>query len=479
MKTYLGLGLLSCMLRFTQALAGETNQISQYGITWTFDKAYPSGQFCTGDYWVVGPAKVIQISTALHAPGFEPQPGEDGSMVNPGTDGLQGYCPHLTASYRTNLNAALIGGKAVSAENPLVLTKHSSLVSMVSWLYKSPKEAEPGTPRFGDATKVPRSATRVAAVLTVVSQVPAEGSFRPPYCGSNKTVKFNVKQLDLAKLKNLEPVKETPNPVDFAKVMERPWIDHAIGWYGADIHPTENMPNYGRDIAILASHVAVMLQLDFSKLPGNPTKDKLVIELVQFGIDCTGIADAGGGWPHDGGHALGRKLPILFAGALLNDPHMLDVGHWKTRFQEDEQTFYVTQKEVDLTHSPQWNCDKRGGTPEPYTKEDIGTPEWGIRHAFDPNADNRAISAIYRPLNALVYPGMILAARSMGLEEAWNHKALFDYTDRWMNLTHGRCGGDGSGDCPAFYINMWNAYGVTEATGRTNILRRNSTGEMQ
>ena len=467
MKKYIGLGLLSFLLSLshsTAAVAEESDHISQYGIIWTFDKAYPVGQFCTGDYWVVGPVKIIGITTDLHAPGFVPQPGEDGSMVNPGTDGLQGYCSHLTGSYRANLNAALIGGKPVSADNPLSLKVNSSLVSMVSWLYKSPKEAEPGTPRFGDATKVPRSATRVGAVLTVISQVPPEGSFRPPYCGNDKTVKFNVKQLDLSKLKNLDPVKETPNPVELAKQMARPWIDHVNGWYGADVHPTENMPNYGREIALMTSNFALLLQVDFSKLPGKPTKDKLVVELVQFGIDCTGIADNGGGWPHDGGHAFGRKLPILFAGAMLNDAHMKDVGHWKTRFQEDEQTFYVTQKEVDITHSPQWNPDKRGGAPEPYTKEDIGLPEWGIRHAFEPNCDNRALSAIYRPLNGLVYPGMILAARLMGLEEAWNHKALFDYTDRWMKLTNGILGGNGAGDSPAFYINMWKAYGVKEAT---------------
>ena len=55
---------------------------------------------------------------------------------------------------------------------------------------------------------------------------------------------------------------------------------------------------------------------------------------------------------------------------------------------------------------------------------------------------------------------MILAARTMGLEEAWNHKALFDYTDRWMKLTNGLpSGGNGAGDSPVFYRNMWDKYG--------------------
>jgi len=29
--------------------------ITQYGITWTFDRAYPTGTYVTGDYRVVGP----------------------------------------------------------------------------------------------------------------------------------------------------------------------------------------------------------------------------------------------------------------------------------------------------------------------------------------------------------------------------------------------------------------------------------------
>lgn len=457
-----------CIIAFSflslgQAPAEEANHISQYGITWTFDKAYPIGQFCTGDYWVRGPVTVIKITTDLHAPGFAPQPGEDGSMVNPGTDNKQGYDNRL-ASYDAKLNAALIGGKPISANNPLVLKVNSSLVSMVSWLYKSEQDTEPGTPKFNGGTKAPRPVTRAGAVLTVLPSAPVAGSFRPPYAGNDKTVKFNVKGLDLSKLKNLAPVAATPNPESLAKQMERPWLDHVNEYLGAMVHPSENMPNYGREIAQILSQVALLLHVDFSKLPGNPAKDKLLAQFVQFGIDCTGIADNGGGWPANGGHHLGRKWPILFAGVMLNDSHMKDVGHWKTRFQEDEQTFYVTQAEVDITHSPQWKPDKRGGAPEPYTKENIGLPEWGIGHAVQPTADNREWRATYRGINTPIYPGFVLAARLMGQEEAWNHQALFDYTDRWMKMSGGAAIPNTTEATPIFVANMWKAYGGQAAT---------------
>jgi hypothetical protein len=442
-------------LALAQVCAEEANQVSQYGITWTFDKAYPVGQFCTGDYWVRGPVRVVGITTDLHAPGFTPKPGQDGSMVNPGTDSKQGYDNRLS-SYDAARNASLGGGKPISADNPLDLNVNSSLVSMVSWLYRSEKEAEPGAPQFNGMTKAPRPVTRSAAVLTVLPSAPQKGSFRPSYAGNDKSVKFNSGNLDVSKLKNLPPVADTPDPETVTKRLERPWIDHVHEFLGAMVHPSENMPNYGREMGITVSQAALLLHLDFARLPGHLAKDKLLFSLVQLGIDNTGIADNGGGWPNNGGHHLGRKWPILFAGVMLNDPHMKDVGHWKTRFQEDEQTFYVTQAEVDITHSPKWNPDKRGGALEPYTAEDIGMPEWGIRHASQPEADNRAMSAPYRSVNSPVYPGFVLAARIMGLEEAWNHKALFDYTDRWMNKTGGRL--PGSVNTSPFVINLWKAH---------------------
>ena len=458
MKSFLK--FLAVSLAFLCPALNAATSVSQYGITWTLDKDYPTGQFCTGDYWVVGPVKVVGITTNLHDPKFTPKPGEDGSMVNPGTTDKQGYDNRVN-SYDASLNAALIGGQPISPKNPLALQANSSLVSMVSWLYRSEQDAEPGIPRFNGGTKAPRPVTRSGAVLTVLAAAPPKGSFRPPYCGSDKTVKFNCEKLDFSKLKNFAPVADTPNPAELAKQMERPWIDHVNEFLGAMVHPSENMPNYGRDLSMTMCQVALLLHVDFARLPGHPAKDKLAIELVQYGIDLAGIADNGGGWPNNGGHHLGRKWPILFAGAMLNDPHMKDVGKWKTRFQEDEQTFYVSKAEVDLSHSPQWHPDKRSKAT-PYETADIGMPEWGINHVSKPGGDNRTWDTVYRDINASVNPGYVLAARMMGLEEAWNHKALFDYTDRSMKET----GGKGAANSAApFIINMWNMYEPLRKTG--------------
>src|SRR5687767_4669659 len=42
----------------------KRKSVSQYGITWTFDKPATTGLFITGDWWVLGPVKIVSISPA-------------------------------------------------------------------------------------------------------------------------------------------------------------------------------------------------------------------------------------------------------------------------------------------------------------------------------------------------------------------------------------------------------------------------------
>ena len=64
----------------TSATTGEPpnlqSSVTQYGITWTFDAAYPVGQFVTGDWWVVGPLTIVSVDPA-------PAAGRNGSMLDP------------------------------------------------------------------------------------------------------------------------------------------------------------------------------------------------------------------------------------------------------------------------------------------------------------------------------------------------------------------------------------------------------------
>jgi hypothetical protein len=437
------------LLASASSLHSATEIVSN-GVTWKFTSDRPSGVFLTGDPWVVGPVAIISISNSLNDRSFTPRAGQNGSMINPAGNATQGY-DDAVAGYEAALNVGL----TVSKATPLILPPHTSLVSSVSWLYRTPTEREPGAPRFDGGQRAPRPALRSVGILTVLDKAPPADAFRPPYSGTDKTVRFTRANLDYSKLPGLAPVPNMPSWEGLAKSMARPWLDHYTGWVGGHLHPSEHMPNYGRDLARIVGHCAMAVLIGNEKPGENPAKDRTIANLVQFGIDLTGIAATGGHWPPDGGHGMGRKFPILFAGALLKDPHMLNVGHWNTAFQEDRQTFYVSQAEVDLTNSPRWAPDKRAELI-PYTTADIGTAEWGIRHAVRPQANNAAWTATYRDINGSIVPAFALAARLMGLKDAWNHPAFFDYSDRfieWQKTAPRR-----PNQTSAFLDTMWQTY---------------------
>jgi hypothetical protein len=443
----------------TCSVAPSASSITQYGITWTFDKAYETGQFANGDYWVKGPVTITSITNNYHVFGFTPVKGQDGSMINPGITAKQGYDSSLT-SYDAALNVSYPNNQPISSSNPLILGVNQTLVSAVSWLYTSATSTEPGCPSFNGGTHTPRPVLRAAAVLTCLSGAAADGSFRPPYAGTDKTIRFNVNQLQKGLLGNLSVtgLSSIPDVTTMENKFRRPWIDHVNEYMGSYVHPSENIPvsfGYGQYMSMLIGDASLLLNLDFSQLPGSPSKDTLLTFLVQLGIDLAGIADSGGYWPPNGGHNMGRKWPILFAGIMLNNDHMKNVGVWTTLFQEDAQTFYVTADDVTRTHSSQWAPDTRGGTPVPYETADIGLPEWGIRHAVSPYLDNKLWNTAYRDINGTANAGFVLSALIMGQRTAWNHDALFDYEDRWWGIT----GGDQNAQhVDAFTKSMWNRY---------------------
>lgn len=441
---------LLCALSLLSSPALCATSISQFGITWTFDGDYESGQFANDDYWVVGTPDLVITGIA---PPSTSAAGRvtNGSMINPDpTTNAHGYDEQLNG-FDPALNAARPGGSDLSATNPLTIAAGSSLISAVS------------IPAAGE-----RPQLQTAAILTVLSAAPADGSFRPPYCGDTKTIEFNTSDLNYALLLSLDPVADTPALSTVEGYFEKPWIDHIAGWYGRYFHPADNMPDYGREISTNVGVGALMLHLDFT----NQEKETLLVRFVQLGIDNFGIVENGATstWSNDGGHASGRKWPIVFAGLMLDDADMQTMNNGTgeyVHFGEDDQTFFVTQSTVDVTNGPTWDPDTRADTV-PYTAAQIGMPEWGIRHNTAPNRDNMAWGATYRTCcTATAWPGFVLAARLMGAMEVWDHDALFDYMDRYMAISGGgpdpfgyTVPGESTGyrSWSGFAENMWDTY---------------------
>lgn len=153
-----------------------------------------------------------------------------------------------------------------------------------------------------------------------------------------------------------------------------------------------------------------MLMLDFKP----EEKKKLLTGLVQYGIDLWGVARAGGGWRANGGHASGRKWPIVLAGILFQDPAMQKP---KAQFGEDMQTYhgkgYYGSKAL-------WRIVRRSGLQPEH--EHLPPSKWP---KMQPEGYRRCCTA-------LAWVGTALSARMMRAEAAWDHPAYFDYLDRWM-----------------------------------------------
>ena len=407
--------------------------LSQFGITWTFDRDYEVGRFANGDWWVVGPVLILGIDPASTVVGKRTK---NGSMVNPSPRrGMkQGYDNAMYGkyasrdSYSPGLNVAL----DASSRKPIFLTPDRSLVSTVS------QEAGNARPQI-----------LTAAVLTVLDAPAPHGSFRPAYSLEHKKILFNESQLDYGLLGNLEHVSSTPNPAKIERSVRRPWIDHVPGWTARYTHPADNMPEYGRGMADAIGTASLLLNLDYT----TEQKRDLLVSFVQLGIDFYGITQSGGNnnWPPKAGHMSGRKWPILFAGIMLGDPDMSAIGFDSSiAFGEDGQTFYVEET------SPGVYNNGNGG----YTAAHVGLAEWGTAHSVFPDLDDANwLGDPYRLCcTANSWWGQILSARIMGAQSLWNHDELFDYQDRYLDENVSRGITDWRLSWTRFPIEMWNAH---------------------
>ena len=74
------------------------SSVTRHGVTWTFDNDYTTGQYANGDWWVVGPVVITQITPT-------PTTGRNGTVVNPAIGSTQGFDDRFWANaYSAALN---------------------------------------------------------------------------------------------------------------------------------------------------------------------------------------------------------------------------------------------------------------------------------------------------------------------------------------------------------------------------------------
>ncbi len=428
-------------------------EISQYGITWEFDKPAQTGQFITGDWWVVGPVTIVKITPA-------PGPVSDDNSnikinhwndtsLKTDTTMRNGSAIVLQAGYKQSYDSrAEAFNLDGCAQLPLSLTPNLSLISSVSNITLPVDNFCKKILWEGEYQC--QTVMKAAAVLTCVDNVQAADAFRPPYVGIQKPV-FFARNIQWDLLPELKPIGEVPSWKEYERYFQRPWIDHLMSWSQQELVPNENQPNYGREYARLVSTASLMLCLDVPR----ERKEKLTIKMIQRGIDLYGLAINGGRWNEGGGHSSGRKWPILFASIMLDNPELAELPETAV-FQEDTQTYYGKGW---FGQNVLWQMIIHHGKRDPY--EEKPPEQW---EKWDKTSESYRICC-----NAVAWTGTALVARYMKAIKLWKHDAYFDYVDRWMRQDDPYTEARGKHKRPSqetktmdpFVTDFWNTYRKT------------------
>jgi hypothetical protein len=408
--------------------SGTAISISKDGVTWTFSEAVPVGQFVNGDDYVVGPVTIIAIDPAPQTS----SPYENGSVVDmPTSNGKSGFDSRLN----DGTDESWWFDATMRSYPPIALKPGDSLASSISL---AQTHSVPEVMRASDMSVSPVASV---SVLTVLSAAPTADAFRPSYCDRSQTI-YHADSLQRNLLPSLapptpsDPSAGTPTLAQFEAYYRQPWIDTNPFLFDA---PANYMPSYGQHIAFADSYASLLLMLNFSA----NDKVNLTNYFVQYGIDLYGCVQQGVGWPAFGGHHSGRKLPIIFAGILLNNAGMQNVSaDYPNQFGEDMQTLYINQLPPAGTYTQAWQGatviygGHYGVTPD-------GTPVspglYGPYEQLQPAAwpllnGNEQLGESYRRCcTSVSWVGEALTFHILKAENIWNYPPFFDYVDRWMN----------------------------------------------
>jgi len=434
------------VLSASTAVLAQTmaSSVSQHGITWYFDQEYEVGQYANGDWWVLGPVTITRItpeSEEINDPDYGRR-WINGTTLNP--NGLSHGYDSSRGAYNHSLNVA------PSAAGPLALST-GSVVSGISGNRTDTRD------RLAIMDEL--------SVLTVVDSVPPAGAFRPAPYGTDKTSYWTESQVDYSILQSLPVVDSAPS-IEARDRQLRFWNEQAgNSWQGDQTRSQyAQSGGYGRNFARYLGDSLLLLHLDYT----DKQKRDLYIAIIQYGLDIYHQADAGRTWDANGGINHGRKAPMILAGLALGDKAILywgDRGNTRHRcsygggcygynqFQEDGQTFYVTQGDIDSSSYPQHY---------------LGVAEYSVRYwqNYSEESDSASVlngapggcSGSYRYVSSSFVSHGLAMRLVQGAVDAWNWQPFFDYIDRFAAFDP-PCNTDGSTNGISHFARaMWDSY---------------------
>ena len=397
----------------TESTVEVSSSVTSGDITFNFAGEYETGQFLDGQWWVHNNGDYVEIVSITPESYNDDGRVRNGTEINPLNESSQGF---------DGLRDLDVGNTDMSYDSLKNVDPGNTGESLIVYPGDSVLKA------ISREENIQRPYISQAAILTVLDSTPAANAFRPAYVDMTNTIIATLDDLNFDVLGKYTRLDTTPDISEYLPYIEGVWLDHNTEWTQREIHPESSMPTYGRELAKLTAIVGLQLQLDYS----DAEKQDALIAMVQYAIDLYGVLNNGTiddkedyYWYNNGGHNQGRKLPLLIGGLVLDHSGMLAAASAEDGnnllFQEDQQTFYVTQETIDAGV---------GG----YTATDLNLPEWGIR-AWDQSSSLDADwGSKYRTVTGNTYVVTSLAVRMMDAMDEWNWPAFFDYSDRYFYI---------------------------------------------
>ncbi|MFP4661913.1 MAG: hypothetical protein ACLFPF_06980, partial [Halanaerobiales bacterium] len=377
----------------------ETDYVTINEITFYFDDIYQVGIFASGDYWVLGPVTIDEITPEYDGYNY-------GWEVNPVVEGGHGFQD---------------GGEGGGFD--------PSLVPQLPYTSEGTISIVKTTPYTGDAPRN-RPCIKTAEVLTVVEEIPpANGSavFRPPYVGDEKPY-YYVEDLKINLLPSYEPVSNMPTLESIEERFSKLNLDHKTGKTGRALRPHDHMANYQPKNTPYYNNAVLRFMIEGS------IEDKLpaMIQVVQTGIDKIHMIYLGQTWPGGGGHQPGHRILPAFAAVMLDIQKAKDELREATFFH-GMNLFYVGQNTDDLTL---WGVDSSESNYWHYVIYRSGNRS--IKDPYGYIDGGKASDESYQHITTQSHKGEILATHLMPeLKEAWNPEEwsmVSNYVDRWVHF---------------------------------------------
>lgn len=417
MKTY-RMAILASFALFMSAdisRAATTQTISQWGVTWTFDKPYEYGQFANGDYWVKTDSVTGYVTIKAISPAVDIDLDQGNKLINGWEVNPKVGYKHGFDGRSANFNAALVPSLPYSASSG------ESIVKAISHL---PFQRYP--------------MIKTAVVLTILDIIPPDNGatlFRPPYVGIEKPL-ISVSQIQWYRVPSYAPAGTPPTlqwVVDQFKYLR---MDHIKG-NSMETRPSTNIVHngYSADMNFEEGEAILRLMLNDS----SSSKKEALISVLQAGIDYCYFIKNGQNWPAGGGEQPGRILLPLFASYILGDSAM-QAAIANSHLYEELTLHRSPQGTVLWGHYPGYN------DTEVYWEQLDGRSASGQRTLADPHRfiDGGAIKdSPYIPGGGYQYcctsQGFKQTALIMRLipelQFIWDFPELLEYAERWV--THG------------------------------------------